>query len=86
MGLNPTAAFLQVLSTDGRLQDAAARTSAHMRPWLRRTGHHKKGESLTEVLQCLLNLLGREVNVGIRRNEGGMKPVVVVITVDGVSS
>ena len=86
MGLNPTTAFLQVLSADGRLQDAAASTSAHVRPRLRRTGHHEKGGSLTEVLQRLLNLLGREVNVGIWRNEGGVEPVVVVITVDGVSS
>ena len=50
------------------------------------TGHPGKGESLTEVLQRLLNLLGREVNVDIWRNERGVKPVVVVITVDGVGS
>lgn len=46
--------------------------------------HHRR--RLTEVLQGLFNLLGREVNVGIWRNEGCVEPVVVVITVDGVGS
>lgn len=45
-----------------------------------------KGKLLTEVFQCLFNLLGGEVYVGIWRNEGCMEPVVVVITVDGVGS
>lgn len=45
-----------------------------------------KGELLTEVLQGLFNLLGCEVNVGIWRKEGCVEPVVVVITVDGISS
>lgn len=45
-----------------------------------------KGDLLTEVLQRLLDLLGGEVDVGIWRNEGCVQPVVVVITVDGVSS
>lgn len=57
-----------------------------MRLWLRRMGHPRKGELLTEVFQRLLNLLGCEVDVGIWRNDGGVQPVVVVITVDGVSS
>ena len=59
-----------------------------MGPRLTSTARHGPDQRklLTEVLQRLFNLLGREVNVGIWRNEGRMEPVVVVITVDGVSS
>lgn len=45
-----------------------------------------KGQLLTEVFQRLLDLLGGEVDVGVWGKERRVEPVVVVITVDGVSS
>lgn len=39
---------------------------------------------LTEVFECLFDLLGGKVEPGVRCNEGRVQPVIVVIAVDGV--
>lgn len=39
---------------------------------------------LTEVLECLFDLLGGQVEPGVRRHQGRVEPVIVVVAVDGV--
>lgn len=40
---------------------------------------------LTEVFECLFDLLGGQVEPGLRRDEGSVQPVIAVVPVDGVS-
>lgn len=40
---------------------------------------------LTEVFECLFDLLGGQVEPRLGRDEGRVEPVVMVISVDGVS-
>lgn len=39
---------------------------------------------LTEVFECLFDLLGGQVEPGVRRHQGRVDPVIVVVAVDGV--
>lgn len=40
---------------------------------------------LTEVFECLFDLLSGQVEPGVRCDEGSVQPVIVVVAVDGVS-
>ena len=40
---------------------------------------------LTEVFECLFNLLSGQVEPGVRCDEGSVQPVIVVVAVDSVS-
>lgn len=42
--------------------------------------------TLTEVFECLFDLLGGQVEPGVRCDEGSVQPVIVVVAVDGVST
>lgn len=41
-------------------------------------------DRLTEVFECLFNLLVGQVESGLWRHEGSVQPVIVVVAVDGV--